>query len=300
VTGVPSLRLTIMSGAGNRFAVADAFRDGALTDASGLARRVCADPELSARFRPDGLLIATPPRTPSGAVGPAARMILYNADGSRPEACGNGLRCIAKFVRDQGHVTTDVFAVETDAGARHVELERAEPGRVPGRVIGARVAMGPVRVVESAACFTGLPSSVGTTTAEATLVSVGNPHAVLVVDDERTAPVAMWGAAIERDERFARGTNVGFLALRDGVLRLRVWERGVGETLACGSGACAAAVVAVRAGRVSWPVALELPGGRLVVDGDPETNVTLTGPAEELGKIAVARTDQAASLGLAP
>lgn len=266
-----------MSGAGNRFAVAHVPRGGVPTGAPELARRVCAPGACSAFPRLDGLLLALSPRTPEAAL----RMVLYNADGSRPEACGNGLRCIAQFAREQALTAHDAFVVETDAGPRRVELQRAR-----GAIVGARVALGPIEVLEPAARLTGLPrDGRGRTACEAALVSVGNPHAVLVVDDERTAPVAEWGAAIERHERFPDGTNVGFLARRDGQLRLRVWERGVGETLACGSGACAAAVVAVSARLASLPARLELPGGTLIVDGDPTLDVFLSGPTEVLGEV---------------
>jgi diaminopimelate epimerase len=278
------MRLTIMSGAGNRFAVVDVPRHGAPSDAAALARYVCA------QWGTDGLLLAAPPETSAAA----ARMILYNADGSRPEACGNGLRCVAKFVRDRGYVATDAFTIETDAGPREVELERSActPRVTPDvapvvtrEVTGARVSMGPVRLIDPEVSLSNLPPVAPfPTTANAFFVSVGNPHAVLLVDDERTAPVAVWGAAIERDAHFPNGANVGFLASRDGSLWLRVWERGVGETLACGSGACAAAAVAVHSGLAPWPVVLHLPGGQLGVN-QLGTNVSLTGPAECLGEL---------------
>jgi diaminopimelate epimerase len=114
-----------------------------------------------------------------------------------------------------------------------------------------------------------------------TLVDVGNPHCVLFVDDERTAPVATLGPLVEKHSMFPRGTNVEFLAVRGGRVFLRVWERGVGETQACGSGACAAAVAAVERGLARHPVRLELPGGTLEVDADGRGGVFLSGPVEE-------------------
>jgi diaminopimelate epimerase len=118
----------------------------------------------------------------------------------------------------------------------------------------------------------------------ATLVDVGNPHCVLFVDDERTAKVAQIGPLIERHLRFPRGTNVGFLALRDGGAHLRGWERGVGETQACGTGACAAAVAAVEHGRAHLPMRLQLSGGVLTVHPDGADGAILEGPVEELSQ----------------
>ncbi len=199
-------------------------------------------------------------------------MEIYNADGSRPETCGNGLRCAAKFARDRGHVERDAFTVETDAGVRRVRVERRD-----ARVVSAQVEMGRARI-HAADEEIRLDSD----SIHATTVDVGNPHCVVLVEDEREAPVDQWGPALARHARFPAGTNVEFLAPRSGALHLRVWERGVGETRACGSGACAAAVVAASRGLAQWPVRLELPGGTLEVDREPDGELLLRGPVEEL------------------
>jgi diaminopimelate epimerase len=266
-----------MSGAGNLFVVVDGFQDGAPADPAALARTVCALPGPNGR-RADGLLLALPPRR-----GGHCAMEVYNADGTRPEMCGNGLRCVAKLVADRGHVVASPFTIETDAGPR-VARVTLRPDR---GVVAATIHMGTPRIVardEQLGDF------------RAVLVDMGNPHCVLFVDDERTAPVAEVGPLLQRHPRFPQGTNVEFLARREGEHHLRVWERGVGETLACGSGACAAAVASVTEGRARWPVRLHLPGGVLVVASDGASGVTLEGPVEELPGDPLPRTTPIAPL----
>lgn len=264
------MELVLMSGAGNRFAVLDAFTTPMPSDMPDLARAVCAGIEP----RVDGLLVAARPTR-----GGDCAMVLYNADGSRPETCGNGLRCIAKLVHDRGHVRADRFVIESDAGPCAASVERAN-----GRVVRATVHMGSPRLI---ARDVEIPIDApgGLTNVRGTLVDVGNPHCVLFVDDERSAAVTTLGPRIETHALFPRGTNVEFLAVRAGHVHVRVWERGVGETQACGSGACAAAVAAVERGVARFPVRIELPGGVLEVDGDGRGGVRLTGPVEELGSL---------------
>ncbi|MBK7642641.1 MAG: diaminopimelate epimerase [Planctomycetes bacterium] len=263
------MRYSLMSGAGNLFAVLDGFEEGLPADPGALARAVCAGaPQGGLDPRPDGLLIARP-----GRKGGACAMELYNADGSRPETCGNGLRCIAKLVVDRGHVRGTHFVIEADAGPCECEVVLGKGG-----VTSARISMGKPRSIEREVVLE-VP---GHARVVATLVDMGNPHCVLLVEDERTAPVATLGPQLERHAHFPRGTNVEFLALRAEGAFLRVWERGVGETAACGSGACAAAVAARELGRAQLPLALQLPGGRLEVSADPSGVLRLSGPVEEL------------------
>lgn len=264
------MNLILMSGAGNTFAMIDGFAHDLPRDLPGLARAACREIETKL----DGLLIATKP-----VFGGDCAMVVYNADGSRPETCGNGLRCVAKLVADRGYVEHSAFVIETDAGPRPTTVEREN-----GRVVRARVHMGkPIVVARDIAI--AIEARDGQHVVRGTLVDVGNPHCVLFVDDERTAPVATHGPLVERHSLFPRGTNVEFLALRSGQFQLRVWERGVGETQACGSGACAAAVAAVERGFARFPVKLNLPGGRLDVDDDGKGGVFLSGPVEELASI---------------
>lgn len=261
------MKITLMSGAGNRFAMIDGYAMALPVNLPAVARAAAA--EITPKI--DGLLIATRP-----VRGGDCAMVLYNADGSRPETCGNGLRCVAKLVADRGHVAGDEFVVESDARLCPTRVEREG-----GRVVRARVHMGsPAVIARDVAIAIDAPTH--GTVVRGTFVDVGNPHCVVFVDDERTAPVLEQGPRIEHHALFPRGTNVEFLALRAGRFHVRVWERGVGETRACGSGACAAAVAAVERGVARFPVALELPGGRLDVESDGGGGVFLSGPVEEL------------------
>jgi len=270
------MKLALLSGAGNAFAVLDATRAAAPQDPAGLAQAVCAD-RSSALFAAglraglpappdralDGLLLLLPPRAEGDC-----RMVIYNADGSRPAACGNGLRCAARFAREQGIAASDLVRVETDAGTRRVQLLRED-----GSPQRARASMGKPRV---AALRERL--ELDGRELRATLVDLGNPHCVLFVDDERSVDVARLGPRLERHPRFPDRTNVEFAARRDGRLALRVWERGVGETAACGTGACAAAVAAAAEGLQELPLEVDLPGGRLRVRWSSDGEVELEGP----------------------
>jgi diaminopimelate epimerase len=264
------MQLSILSGAGNTFAMIDGFAGELPRDLPGIARAVCA----GITPRVDGLLIATKP-----VFGGDCAMILHNADGSRPETCGNGLRCVAKLVVDRGHVKSDAFVIETDAGKCPTTVEKSG-----GVVVRARVHMGvPKILARDVAIPLDVPQA--GTLVRGTLVDVGNPHCVLFVDDERSAPVETQGPRIGKHKLFPRGTNVEFLAVRAGRVFVRVWERGVGETQACGSGACAAAVAAVERRVARFPVRIELPGGTLEVDGDGAGGVFLAGPVEEITRV---------------
>ena len=260
-----------MSGAGNVFALIDTIHGELPTDAPAWTRRVCADASsplyeraLAAGLQApvgralDGVLVLAPAR----AAGHVAMQVL-NADGSRSEACGNGLRCLARFARELGHAATDLVQVETEAGLRTVELLRTG-----GAATRARASMGVVRLGVAEFEVASADDHF-----EARSVDVGNPHCVVFVDDLARAPVARLGAALQSDERFPRGTNVEFVHATGEGLELRVWERGVGETAACGTGACAAAIAAEDRGRTELPIAVTLPGGRLLVgrgaDGEP-------------------------------
>lgn len=259
--------VSVMAGAGNTFAVFDMRRASPSDDRAQLARNLCAEPPLGCGFATlDGVLFVEEDAAAE------ARMVIHNADGSRPEACGNGLRCVARFAREHGFASADTLRIATDAGVRVVELLREA-----GEIVGARAQMGAPRRIEHDVELFGEFGAL-----RATLVDMGNPHCVLFVDDERAAPVHELGALLERHERFPQRTNVEFAAFRERRIQLRVWERGVGETAACGTGACAAAVAALLSDRASSPVTLDLPGGRLVVDWDGEGDVRLSGPCEML------------------
>jgi diaminopimelate epimerase len=260
----------VLAGAGNVFAVLTVDELGG-RPASALARELCAARGL------DGLLEV---RAPDGSAGGAAgdlRMVIWNADGSRAEACGNGLRCVALFARERGLVAGDRVLVETDCGTRAVELLR---GTGPGRpVVAARACLGRARVlaVNERLELDGEPAPL-----EVALVDVGNPHCVLFVARPELARLERLGPALATHARFPAGTNVELACVdgRPGPITARVWERGVGETQACGTGAAAIALAAEATGRAALPAEIALPGGLLTIDRDDEGLVHLTGPVE--------------------
>lgn len=252
-----SHELVYLSATGNRFAVADVMAGKAPHDPSALAR------ELGRRGDADGLLLLQPPTS-----GGDCRMVLYNVDGSRPEACGNGLRCIARLAVANGHVRGDELVVETDAGPRRLRLLRRGD-----EIIAVRAEMGvpAVEAVQTTLMAAGESVEVG-------LVSMGNPHCVLFVDDVELAPLETQGAELERHPAFPNRTNVEFVQLDGERLRVRIHERGVGETDSCGTGVAAAAVIALRRELVRSPVEIETRGGRLRVIWDGTGTLHLEGP----------------------
>jgi diaminopimelate epimerase len=204
----------------------------------------------------DGVLVAT--RLDEDTV----RMTYWNADGGRAEMCGNGLRCVARYAHDEGWISSPTFTVRTDLGDYPVEVKEA------GRV---RAMLGRAQPPEQ--------THLSVAGADVQPMSMGNPHAVLLVDKTTEAPVKTLGPVIEVAEQFPDHTNVEFVEVTDrGRIEVRTWERGVGETLACGTGAGAAAVVANRAGLVDTSVTVGLLGGDLDIEIDG-TLVWMEGPA---------------------
>lgn len=213
---------------------------------------------------------------------------IFNADGSEVEQCGNGVRCFARFVYDRGLTDKDTIAVETASGVIFPSLQ------INGDV---RVDMGlpqfePIKIpfhVEQQAKTYSLPLLNGQTR-EIGAVSLGNPHAVIVVDNIKTADVETIGPIIESHEQFPERVNVGFMeVVNPSQIRLRVYERGVGETKACGTGACAAVVSGIQQGLLSREVQVSLPGGKLTISWpDDQSSVWMTGPATQVfdGEIA--------------
>lgn len=272
------LRFTKMEGLGNDYVYVNCFTEK-VKNPSELARLV------SNRHRGvggDGLILIEPSDKADFA------MSIYNADGSRAEMCGNGIRCVGKYVYDYGLTKSTDISVETLAGIRRLWCDVTD-----GRVSSVTVDMGsPEVLAENVALTAACVGSIGKTAAPMgcmggdgccmTCVSMGNPHAVVFVDDVETYPVAGVGAAIEHHPMFPQGTNVEFAcAGSDTYMTLRVWERGSGETQACGTGACAAAFAAILKGRVSDDVCVRLPGGELEIRYDRAQNkIYMTGPAK--------------------
>ncbi len=253
----------VLSATENRFAVLDGFREPLPTDPGDAARRTAAE---SAGVL-DGVLLLLPP-----SHGGDCRMVLYNADGSRPEACGNGLRCIAKLAVERRHVDRDSLVVETDGGLRAVHVVRRA-----GVVRHAEVTMGAPRIDERDAILATTHGKV-----RATLIDMGNPHCVLFVDDATTADVHTLGAELERHGRFPNRTNVEFASVHEDYLAVRIWERGVGETASCGTGVSAAAVAAIDCGIAITPVHVRTRGGDLRVEWTRGGVVRLAGPVSDV------------------
>jgi diaminopimelate epimerase len=273
-------------GTGNDFVLLPDPDDRIVLDAN-LVRALC---DRHRGVGGDGVIRVGPAR--DGADGDVF-MDYWNADGSVAEMCGNGVRCVAKYVVDRGQVG-DTVRVDTRGGIKAVEVVARHPDK---KVAAVRVDMGapqpgaqvtvdlsPLRVARSPWAPGPVPDSA---TAEQRLVSfltlsMGNPHAVTVVDDVEQAALATWGPVVEHDAAFPGGTNVEFIAVpaRDRVVG-RIWERGVGETMASGTGASAMAVAAHLLGHADRHVTVELPGGELEVDWTAQT-LYVTGPAVEV------------------
>jgi diaminopimelate epimerase len=214
-------------------------------------------------------------------------MQIFNADGSEVEMCGNGIRCLFRYVRTRGYTTADEIAVETPGGivkpAAAGDLVRVdmgepifEPSRIPTTIAPPPGKPdGPILMA---------PFAIDGRELRVTTLSMGNPHCVILVDDPVTFPVTELGPRIARDPRFPKGVNVEFVRPEGRArIRQRTWERGAGETLACGSGACATAVACALNGLTDRSVDVVLPGGTLHIDWDERNNhVTMSGPAEEV------------------
>jgi diaminopimelate epimerase len=280
------LRFTKMQGAGNDFVMLDGIGQALALDRDRLRR--IADRRLGVGA--DQILVVE--RAPDASVD--FRYRIFNADGGEVEQCGNGARCFVKFVHQLGLSRKRSIRVITAGGCIEPRLE--DDGQVS-------VDMGPPDLDPAASGFDtqGLQSQrrggadfwtlqLAQGPVTVCMVSMGNPHAVQLVENIETAPVARLGPLLEQHGRFAHGVNAGFLQIVDRhTVRLRVWERGVGETLACGTGACAAAVAGIQGGALATPVLVQARGGQLRIDwqgpadaGASPAPVRMTGPAEKV------------------
>ena len=262
-----------MHGLGNDFVVLDGVRQNITLTSEQV--RFLADRHFGIGC--DQLLLVEPTLNP----GALFRYRIFNADGSEVEQCGNGARCFARFVRDEGLTDSNHIPVETASGVIVLHIE--DNGQV-------RVNMGEPRLEPKDIPFTATERcldyslDINGTAYDICAVSMGNPHAVLRVDDVDCAPVNELGASIENHPRFPKRTNVGFMqVLSHEHIRLRVFERGAGETLACGTGACAAVVAGRLHGWLGDRVRVDLPGGSLHIQWSGEGHpVMMTGPASRV------------------
>lgn len=273
------MKFVKMQGAGNDYIYVDCFRQPAPRDPAALSRAI-SDRHFGVGG--DGLILICPPTT----AGHDAKMRMFNADGSEAEMCGNGVRCVAKFVYDHGLARKDQLVIETGRGPLALELETKG-----GVMTRARVNMkAPVlRAADIPTTLPGdppinVPLEAGGKFLSVTAVSMGNPHCITYVDDLNDDWVLRIGPLVERHPAFPKRVNAEFVQVlaRDRVT-LRVWERGSGETLACGTGACAVCVAGVLTDRTARRIIAELPGGDLELEwSEPDNVVWMTGPAEEV------------------
>ena len=268
------MRFTKMQGIGNDYVYVNCFEE-TVENPSQLAIRIS---NRHFGIGSDGLILICPSQLAD------CQMVMYNADGSRSQMCGNGVRRVGKFVHDRGIVKKSTVTVETLGGIKTLELHLEngvtksvtvdmgqpilEPGKIPVRGEGDT--------------FISQPVLVDGKEWEITAVSMGNPHAIVYVEDTGAQDLQKLGPAFERHHIFPERTNTEFIQVLDRQnLRMRVWERGSGETLACGTGACAALVATVLNGKCDQSATLKLLGGDLSITWDEKTNhVFMTGPAE--------------------
>lgn len=268
---MPTLHFAKLHGTANDFIYVDA-RAGFPGDPAAVARRLC---DRRRGIGADGLILLLPSGEADG------RMVIYNSDGSRAEMCGNGIRGLAKFVHERGLVTKSPLAIETDAGVKTLGLH-LDGGRVARVTVdmGMPEWRGREIPVDADGEVVDHPLVVDGRTWPVTCVSMGNPHCVVFVDDITTLPLETLGPRFERHPFFPRRVNTEFVRVEDRRrLTMRVWERGAGETMACGTGACAVAVAAARTGRSERQVTVTLPGGPLEIDWRPDDRVLMTGDA---------------------
>ena len=264
------LRFTKMHGLGNDFVVLDGIAQR--IDLTAAQYRRLADRRLGVGC--DQVLVVERPTSADVDF----RYRIFNADGGEVEQCGNGARCFVTFVRDKGYTQAKRIRVETAGGI--IVPEVRENGEVT-------VDMGEPRFKPEDIPFVGgnvdvvQPLDVAGETVSISVVSMGNPHAVQVVSDVEHAPLSAQGPLLEHHARFPQRVNAGYMQVMDRAnIRLRVWERGAGETLACGTGACAAVVTGIRRGLVDSPVRVETRGGSLTIAWPgPGAGVLMTGPA---------------------
>lgn len=259
------MKFTKMQGTGNDYVYVNCFEEN-VKDAYALARAV-SDRHFG--IGSDGLILICP----SDQADVCMRM--YNADGSESAMCGNGIRCVGKYVYDHGLVDSTAFDVETGAGIKHLEIT-VEDGKAAYVTVDMGVPEVTSRVPE--------PISIDGKEYEFIGISMGNPHAVYYMDDIDGLDLEAMGPAFENHERFPERTNSEFIQVIDrGHIRMRVWERGSGETFACGTGATASAYASMLSGRTDDSVEVELLGGTLKIRYDRESgHVFMTGPAVEV------------------
>lgn len=268
------MKFTKMQGLGNDYVYVNGFEER-IENPSEMAVKVS---NRNFGVGSDGLILINPSEKAD------FEMEMYNADGSRGEMCGNGIRCVAKYVYDYGLTDKTHISVETLGGIKYLDLTVED-----GKVVLVRVDMGSpiltpaqIPVIADEAEAVAVPILVDETEYQMTCVSMGNPHAVVFMDDIEHLEIEKIGPKFEHHERFPNRVNTEFVKVLDRqTASMRVWERGSGETLACGTGACAVAVACILGGYTENKVTVKLLGGDLLIEWDREQNkIYMTGPAE--------------------
>ena len=271
------MRFVKMQGIGNDYVYIDGF-DQRIEQPERLAARV-SDRHFG--IGGDGLILILPSQIAD------ARMRVFNADGSEAQMCGNGIRCVAKYLYEARRVQRRELTIETAAGLRQLQLRTD----AADRVVQVSVDMGAPRLQRSALPMTGPPDEqalgvrleLADQAFEAYCLSMGNPHCVIFVPDVAAVPLALWGPQIETHAWFPERINVEFVqVLSPEAVRQRTWERGAGETLACGTGASAVTVAGFLSGRTGRRIRNQLTGGELELYYSEEGPVIMTGPAVEV------------------
>ena len=268
------MKFTKMQGLGNDYVYVNGFEER-IENPSEMAVKVS---NRNFGVGSDGLILINPSEKAD------FEMEMYNADGSRGEMCGNGIRCVAKYVYDYGLTDKTHISVETLGGIKYLDLTVED-----GKVVLVRVDMGSpiltpaqIPVIADEAEAVAVPILVDETEYQMTCVSMGNPHAVIFMDDIEHLEIEKIGPKFEHHERFPNRVNTEFVKVLDRpTASMRVWERGSGETLACGTGACAVAVACILGGYTENKVTVKLLGGDLLIEWYREQNkIYMTGPAE--------------------
>jgi len=277
------MRFTKMHGAGNDYVYVNCFEEPYPPDAPGLARKVS---DRHYGIGGDGLILICPSETAD------ARMRMFNADGSEAEMCGNGIRCVAKYVYDRGIARRSPLKIETGRGILNLELEIADDTVRRVRVDMGEPILEPSRIPTTLAGNSPLPGNpvvnaplkIGSEILSVTCVSMGNPHCVAFVKEPTDLWVLQIGPRVEVNSHFPNRTNAEFVqVLSPGKVRMRVWERGSDETLACGTGACAVCVAGVLTNRTGRNIIAHLPGGDLELQwNEADNHVYMTGEAVEV------------------
>lgn len=269
------MRFSKAHGLGNDFIIVDGFREQLPPDLNKAARKLC---DRHFGIGADGLVLVLPSHHAE------VMMRIYNSDGSEAEMCGNAIRCFARFVYESGYVQNNEFMVETLAGVMSPRLVLKN-----GAVVGVTVDMGAPSFARKDIPMRGQPEGqalqepleVLGRTFDATCLLLGVPHCVIFVDDVDKIELEKYGPHLEKHPAFPRKINVHFVEIiNDREMKMRVWERGAGVTLACGTGACGALVAAAANNKISRKAAVRLPGGTLEVEWAGNNHVYMTGPAQ--------------------